>query len=195
MAIQSSTIAWKIPWTEELGRLQSMGSQRMTEQLPVHVHVHSNSSRLVLLIRLGCVQYLHFDLFSGNLLMSFSGSFNQASGGLLCGRNAFSSVQLLDHVQFFAIPWTAARQASLSITNSQSLLQLMSIESVMPSNLLILCHPLLVPHSIFPSIGVFQMSQFFSSGGQSNAYIVHLLGFSSRQSLKTLLHESLEAEA
>ena len=105
------------------------------------------------------------------------------------------SVQLLSHVQFFAIPWTAARQASLSITNSQSLLQLMSIESVMPSNLLILCHPLLVPHSIFPSIGVFQMSQFFSSGGQSNAYIVHLLGFSSRQSLKTLLHESLEAEA
>ena len=52
-------------------------------------------------------------------------------------------------------PWTAARQASLSITNSQSLLKLMSIESVMPSNHLILCYPLLLPPSIFPSIGVF----------------------------------------
>ena len=148
-----------------------------------------------MLIRLGCVQCLYFDLFSSDLLMSFSGSFNQASGGLLCRRNAFSSVQLLSHVQLFATPGTAARQASLSITNSQSLLKLMSIESVMPSNHLVLCHPPLLPHSIFPSIGVFQMSQFFSSGGRSNAYIFHLLGFSSKQSLKTLLHESLEAEA
>ena len=54
-----------------------------------------------------------------------------------------------------AIPWTAARQASLSITNSQSLLKLMSIESVMPSNHVILCHPFLLPPSIFPSIRVF----------------------------------------
>ena len=67
----------------------------------------------------------------------------------------FSSVQSLSHVQFFAAPWTAARQASLSITNSQSLLKLMSIESVMPSNHLILCHPLLLLPSIFPSIRVF----------------------------------------
>ena len=66
----------------------------------------------------------------------------------------FSSVQLLSHVQLFATPWTAARQASLSITSSQSLLKLMSIESVMPSNHLILCCPLLLP-SIFPSIRVF----------------------------------------
>uniref|UniRef100_A0AC11CXC6 Uncharacterized protein n=1 Tax=Ovis aries TaxID=9940 RepID=A0AC11CXC6_SHEEP len=67
----------------------------------------------------------------------------------------FSSVQLLSHVQFFATPWTAAYQASLTITNSWSLLKLMSIESVMPSNLLILCRPLLLPPSIFPSIRVF----------------------------------------
>ena len=67
----------------------------------------------------------------------------------------FSSVQLLSHVQLFATPWTAAHQASLSITNSQSLLKLMSIELVMPSNHLILCHPLLFPPSIFPSIRVF----------------------------------------
>ena len=66
-----------------------------------------------------------------------------------------SSVQSLSHVQFFATPWTAAHQASLSITNSQSLLKLMFIESVMPSNHLILCHPLLLPPSIFPSIRVF----------------------------------------
>ena len=64
------------------------------------------------------------------------------------------SVQLLSHVQLFATPWTAAHQASLSITNSWSLLRLMSIESVMPSNHLILCRPLLLP-SIFPSIRVF----------------------------------------
>ena len=62
---------------------------------------------------------------------------------------------MLSHVQFFATPWTAACQASLSITNSQSLLQDMSIESVMPSNHLILCCPLLLPPSIFPSIRVF----------------------------------------
>ena len=66
-----------------------------------------------------------------------------------------SSVQLLSHVQLFSTPWTAAYQASLSITTSQSLLKLMSIESVMPSNHLILCHPLLLLPSVFPSIRVF----------------------------------------
>ena len=64
-------------------------------------------------------------------------------------------VQSLSRVQLFVIPWTAARQASLSITNSQSLLKLMSIDLVMPSNHLILCHPLLLLPSIFPSIKVF----------------------------------------
>ena len=67
----------------------------------------------------------------------------------------FSSVQSLSHVQLFATPWTAARQAYLSITNSRSLPKLMSIESVMPSNHLIFCHPLLLLLSIFPSIRVF----------------------------------------
>ena len=67
----------------------------------------------------------------------------------------FSSVQSLSRVQLFATPWTAALQASLSITNSQSLLKLMSIELVMPSNHLILCRPLLLSPSIFPSIRVF----------------------------------------
>ena len=67
----------------------------------------------------------------------------------------FSSVQLFSCVRPFATPWTAARQASPSITNSRSLLKLMSIESVMPSNHLILCHPLLLLPSIFPSIRIF----------------------------------------
>ena len=67
----------------------------------------------------------------------------------------FSSVQLLSRVRLFATPLTAAGQASLSITNSWSLLKLMSIELVMPSNHLILCCPLLLPPSIFPSIRVF----------------------------------------
>ena len=67
----------------------------------------------------------------------------------------FSSVQLLSHVRLFATPWTAVRQASRSITNSQSLLKLISIESVMPSNHLILCCPLLFVPPIPPSIRVF----------------------------------------
>ena len=74
---------------------------------------------------------------------------------LLSQEREFSSVQLLSHVRLFATPWTAARQASLSITTSHSLPKLMSIESVMPSNHLILCHPLLLLPSIFPSIRVF----------------------------------------
>ena len=76
----------------------------------------------------------------------------------------FSSVQSLIRVRLFATPWTATRQASLSITNSQSLLKLISIQSVMPSNHLILCRPLLPLPSIFPSIRVF-----------SNQSVLHIL--------------------
>ena len=90
------------------------------------------------------------------------------------------SVQSFSRVRLFVTPWTAALQASLSITNSRNLLKLMSIESVMLSNHLILCCPLLLP-SVFPSIRVFSnesvhsgmqiaspKSQLFASGGQSN---------------------------
>ena len=69
--------------------------------------------------------------------------------------NIFIVVKLLSHVWLFVTPWTAARQASLSITNSRSLLKLKSMDSVMPSSHLILCHPLLLLPSIFPSIRVF----------------------------------------
>ena len=77
------------------------------------------------------------------------------------------SVQLLSCVWLLVTPWTAARQACLSFTISCSLLKLMSIESVMPSNHLVLCDPLLPLPSIFPSIRSSPMSQFFGSGGQS----------------------------
>ena len=74
----------------------------------------------------------------------------------LCDITILSSVQLLSHVRLFVTPWTAARQASLAITNSCSILKLMSIKSVMPSNHLILCRRLiLLPPSSFPSIRIF----------------------------------------
>ena len=76
------------------------------------------------------------------------------------GVNLFSSVQLLSRVRLFATPRTAARQASLPITNSQSLLKLMSVTPVMPSNHLILCRPFLLPLTIFPASESFPMSQF-----------------------------------
>ena len=76
-------------------------------------------------------------------------------------------VQLLSHVQLFATPWTAACQASLSFTISQRWLKLMSVEPVMPSNHLILCHPLLLLCSSFPASGSFPVSLLFASGDQS----------------------------
>ena len=78
-----------------------------------------------------------------------------------------SSVQLLSRVRLSATPWITARQASLSITSSRSLLKLMPIESVMPSSHLILCRTLLLLPPIPPASGSFQMSQFFTSDGQS----------------------------
>ena len=78
-----------------------------------------------------------------------------SEGLLVCEGETFSSVQSLSRVQLFATPWTAARQASLSITDSRSLLTFMSIAPVRPYNHLILCHPLLLLPSIFPSIRVF----------------------------------------
>ena len=94
---------------------------------------------------------------------SFSISPSNAYSGLISFRMncldllvvQFSSVQSLSRVRLFATPWTAARKASLSIANSRSLLKLMSIELVMPSNYLLLCHPCLLLPSVFPRIRVF----------------------------------------
>ena len=77
------------------------------------------------------------------------------------------SVQSLCHVWLFVTPWIAARQASVSITNSWNLLKLMPIESVMPSSYLILCRPLLLCPQSLPASGSFPVSQLFASGGQS----------------------------
>ena len=85
---------------------------------------------------------------------------------LQCPQN-LSSVQSLSHVRLFATPWTTARQASLSITNSRSSLRLMCIELVMPSSHLILCHPFSSCPQSLPASGSFPMSQLFAWGGQS----------------------------
>ena len=84
----------------------------------------------------------------------------------------FVVAESLSRVRLFATPWTAALQASLSITNSRSLFKLMSIEVVMPSNHLILCHPLLLPPSTFPASGSFQMGQLIASGVSASASVL-----------------------
>ena len=100
-------------------------------------------------------------LFLGSKITADGDCRQEIRRRLLLGRKAltnlvqFSSVQSLSHIRLFVTPWTAACQASLSITNSQSLLKLMSIKLVMISNHLILCCPLLLPPSIFPSIKIF----------------------------------------
>ena len=87
--------------------------------------------------------------------MGGGGGWCNQSSSYLAEYVTVSLVQWLNRVTLFAIPWTAAQQASLSITNSWSLLKLMTTELVMPSNHLILCQPLLCPPSIFPSIKIF----------------------------------------
>ena len=90
-----------------------------------------------------------------NIYLNVIIRWDRGANYLYNGNHQFSSVQSLRRVRLFETPWTAARQVSLSITNSQSLPKLMSIDSVMPSNHLILFRPLLLPPSIFPSIRVF----------------------------------------
>ena len=101
------------------------------------------------------------------------------------------SVQLLSRLWLFATPWTAGHQASLSITNSWSLLKLMSIESVMPSYHLILCYPLSSCPQSFQASGSFQMSQLFASGGQSIGVSASTSGI--RHSFSKSLWSSLAA--
>ena len=91
---------------------------------------------------------------------SLSKTYHGAEYSCSQGTSLASSVQSLSHVQLFVTPWTAAHQASLSIIKSWSLLKLMLIKSVVPSNYLILCHPLLLLPSIYPSIRVFSNESF-----------------------------------
>ena len=125
--------------------------------------LYLNSPRLV-------VETVSDFIFWGSKITADGNCSHEIKRCLLLGRKAMtslSSVQLLSRVRLFATPWTAACQAFLSNTNSHSLLNLMSMSSVMPSNHLILCHPLLLPHSIFPKSGSFPMNQLFTSGGQN----------------------------
>ena len=97
-----------------------------------------------------------------------AGSLGKWAGSGPCGNSqAYCWVESLTCVRLFVTPWTAAHQASLSITNAWSLLKLMSIESVMPSNHLTLCHPLLLLPSIFPSIRTFSNESVLRISGQS----------------------------
>ena len=107
------------------------------------------------------------DIFPGICLNKLHVETGSSEAGMRAEHHQCSSFQSLSHVQLFATPWTAARQASLSITNSWSLLKFISIESVMPSNHLTLCSPLLLLPSIFPSIRVFSNeSALCIRGGQ-----------------------------
>ena len=109
----------------------------------------------------GIVKVVTYFIFLGAKIIAKSGCRHKIKRHLLLGRKAmtnlvqFSSVQSLNHVWLFVTPWTAACQDSLSITNCQSLLKPKSIELVMPSNHLIVCRPLLLLPTIFPSIRVF----------------------------------------
>jgi len=139
--------------------------EQICNYTPTHKHTHSISLTISFLcqtrIRLK-VKGILKKILNGCELIYF-----RHKPVLSLAKYGISSVQSLSHIQLFATPWTVARQASLSITNSQSLLKLMSLELVMPSNNLILCHPLFLLPQSFPASGSFQMSQFFESGGQS----------------------------
>ena len=136
----SSILAWEITWTEEPGGLQSIEWQRLS-QLSDQTTENLRQNLKTTLNILGVLEW-------GILLKGYP-----CMGNRTC---LDASVQFRGSVTSdFTTPWTAAHQASLSFTSSRSLLKLMSIESVMPSNHLILCHPLLLLPSIFPSIRVF----------------------------------------
>ena len=177
MATHSSTLAWKIPWTEKPGRLQSMGSQRVRHDwaTPFSLftfHLYASEKEMAPHSRVLAWRIPGMGAHGGLLSMgshrvghdwsdlaaaALSLILNMAVKGILLKPRAdhVSSVQLLSCVRLCVTPWTAARQASLFISNPWSLHKLMSIESVMPSNLLMFCCALLLLSSIFPSIRVF----------------------------------------
>ena len=139
-----------VVWAENIGVLSFLNHRVVcnplySERPEVHRHICC-SLTVTGLIKKSAHRYLKlcFGLCDAHLAFLRS----------LVVKSLIGSVQLLSCVQLFATPWTVAHQVSLSITNSSSLLKLMSIELVMPSNHLILCHPLLLP-SLFPSIRVF----------------------------------------
>ena len=155
MAPHSSTLAWKIPWTEEPGRLQSMGSRRVgldwTTSLSLSCIGEGNGNPL----QCSCLENPRDGEAWWAALYGVAQSWTRLKWLSSCSNSGqFSSIQSLSPTWLFVTPWTAAHQASLSITNSWRLLKFMSVELVISSNHLILCHPLLLP-SIFPRVRVF----------------------------------------
>ena len=149
MATPSSILTWEIQWTEEPGGLQFMGLQRVRHNLGTKQQQYLTKIQNTIILDqppYHCNRFQRMEVrrnLPGEtdcLLLSKGLDHRQLGTPLL----QFSSVQSLSCVRLFVTPWTAARHTSLSITNSQSLLKLMSIESVMPSNHLIHCHPLLL---------------------------------------------------
>ena len=157
MVTHSSILAWRIPWTEEPGGLQSMGSQRTGHILATKQHTHKVKNIYYLVLYKKSLQ-IPAIVSAPFCVLSLEEMEKVRQGTkfyfFICSVQ-FSSVQLLSHVRLFATPWIAARQPSLSITNSRSSFKLMSIESVMPSSHLILCRPLLLLPPIPSSIRVF----------------------------------------
>ena len=158
--------------------LQSLGSQRvghdwMTEQQQPDLPAHHHYFWFLIYSKFQMPSLYGSDHISSWFISfqwyeNFMRSRSETSWRVFMSLSSvqFSSIQPLSHVWLFVTPWTAAHQAFLSITNSQSLLKLMSIESVMPSNHLILCLFSSCLQS-FPASGSFPMSHFFASDGQS----------------------------
>ena len=170
MATHCSTLAWTIPWMEESGRLQSMGSLRVRHNwvtsLSLFTFMHwrrkwQPTPVFLLGESQGWGSLVGCCLWGRNIIgHDWSDLAAAAAAWTLLSFLFFVVVQSVSHVWLIVTPWTAACQASLSFTVSRSLLKLMSIESVMPSNHLILCRPLLLLLSIFPSIRVFSDKLF-----------------------------------
>ena len=165
MAAHSSTLAWKIAWMEEPGRVQSMESLRVghdwVTSLSLFTFMHWRRKWQPTPVFLpgesqgrGAWWAAVYGVAQSQTRLKWLSS---SSGRIIqSGFSSVQSVQSLSHVRLFATPWIAACQASLSITNSQSSPRLTSIESVMPSSHLILCHPLLLLPPIPPRISLFQ---------------------------------------
>ena len=157
MAPHSSTLAWKIPWTEEPGGLQSMGSLRVGHDWATSLSRIGEGNGNPL--QCSCLENPRDGGAWWAAVYGVAQSRTQlkwVSSSSSSIDQCFRSDQSLSRVRLFATPWITARQASLSITNARSSLRLTSIESVMPSRHLILCHPLLLLPSIPPSISLFQ---------------------------------------
>ena len=165
MATHCSTLAWTIPWMEESGRLQSMGSLRVRHNwvtsLSLFTFMHwrrkwQPTPVFLLGESQGWGSLVGCCLWGRNIIgHDWSDLAAAAAAWTLLSFLFFVVVQSVSLVWLIVTPWTAACQASLSFTVSRSLLKLISIELMMPSNHLILCHPLILLPSVFPSINVF----------------------------------------